>query len=567
MSRLSRFSPEILLASGAIVLLAFGQGRWVTTVGDHGIWYSDLAAMRAGGRLLREIRIAYGPLSMEIVFAACRLFGFSTSTYAAFCFVVGIADLFLVLRMAGRFLGTPARLAVSGLLVFFLLWIPPGPSIIYPYAPAVSIGILFAATALLFSTSRGAGPAHFAAAGAAAGLAFLAKQDAGLAAWAGVAAAAFAGKQAGRFSRAFAGTAAAVAVTGGGLAIAFRGLPFRETALHNRMWPFAPVDPSWIAQYAAAAGYDEPGRYTVAVFRQAGALAALAFASAALWHVARGRRKGAARPAALAAAGVLVWLVPVGAGGSILSVASLCAAAALAHAFLRPTSTPVPLAATAVAGGLLSLRVGPRGWIGNPFGSIGAALAAPLIAWAVFEIASGAIRDPSLDEEAGFEWYLSATVTVLVLLAASAGLARVRGFPEPAAPVETHGGRVWLSPAWKTAFERIAPIVERETAPGGAVAFLPRSEGFDFLLARRPATAAPNLVPGILDSALEREIIESFSRDPPAIAVVFEAQFLVDGAEGFGRSYGRALKSFLERSGAPIAESRTGIPFRAWKLR
>src|SRR5450759_2043951 len=92
--------PETLILAGAGAFAALGRGRWVTLIGDHGLWYSELQGLLCGGHLMHEVRVPYGPISMWLIWLAARLFGPTISTVAGFVFVAGLAA--VVLRGAPR---------------------------------------------------------------------------------------------------------------------------------------------------------------------------------------------------------------------------------------------------------------------------------------------------------------------------------------------------------------------------------------------------------------------------------------------------------------------------------
>jgi hypothetical protein len=140
--------PETLILAGAGAFAALGRGRWVTLIGDHGLWYSELQGLLCGGHLMHEVRVPYGPISMWLIWLAARLFGPTISTVAGFVFVAGLAAVVLVASFSLAFLSRSEQWCCAALLVVVILWSPGVGNLLYPYAFATGPGMVFALAAL-----------------------------------------------------------------------------------------------------------------------------------------------------------------------------------------------------------------------------------------------------------------------------------------------------------------------------------------------------------------------------------------------------------------------------------
>jgi len=75
-------------------------------------------------------------------------------------------------------------------------------------------------------------------------------------------------------------------------------------------------------------------------------------------------------------------------------------------------------------------------------------------------------------------------------------------------------------------------------------------------------------VPGIIDDALEAEILGRWRVRPPAVFVVFEYPYEVLGSGPFGSDFGKRLRAWISSNGDPVSGPRPGeIPFAIYRRR
>jgi hypothetical protein len=564
-------APELLVAGAAAVLLASARGRWVNTLGDFGIWYSDVQSLSRGARLMRDILCPYGPLSPAILHGGAKIFGFRVSVLAAADFVSGLAALFLLLAVSRLFLRPAERLAAAALLSGLILWMPGPGSLIYPYAPAVPFGMTLALAALLAAlggrdAAEGALAryARISAAGVLAGLAYATKQEMGAAAALGIAAALLL-RHTPRRAIGLTGAAglAALATVAAFYAWFFRGLPFWQAAQRNSLWPFAAIPAAWKHQYSFTTGYGHPLQSLLEVSRAAAEIAAICGAAALIVGFFRATPRSRRVALALALAGGAVYgALSPWARGSIFSAAPLAAVAALGAAFAcrrREASGRAPaLGALASASLPLLYRVGFRGWLDGPFGSLGYTLAVPLFAWGASRIFLLGLRPRNREAHralrgAGF------AAAAFALGFGLTNLARIGREPEPVQALATPRGTVWMKPGWVALFRRVDREIEARTVSGETIAILPETHGLDFLFDRRNALPVPK-IDEACDPAAEAWLLDALESRRPRLIVLFDERSLVFGTSGFGSEYGAAIVAWVESHYRRVAGPTGGLP-------
>lgn len=562
MSRaLRRFAPELVVLAGAAAVLAAAGMRWATPLGDHGIWFSDLEAYTRGARLMRDIQFPYGPLSVAVLAALSRPFGPTVASVVAAQFLLGLGAAVAIVAFARRFLTLAERCIAAAILVATVFWIPGEGSLLYPYAPAVSIGLLFALGALAFACSapRPRGWLLEALlAGTLGGLAYLTKQEIGAAAALG-SGAAWLARRDGFVKRSAAGAAAFLATVAVGYAIVFRGVPFLETAREGLLWPFASVPASWRAQYAGVTGADRPIESFLAVAAAVAAVAALLAGAASLAALVRGSRPGGPALAVLVAAGVLaVGAAKIGpiapfAAAPVFVLAALLIGAAGGRG---PAQRREALAALAAASVPLLTRVGWRGWSDGPFTAIGYSLAIPVAVLAGSRLFAALDRPP-----AGGSAVLAVVAVGGILAAGVPALRLIGNWPDAAVPLSTPRGTVWVPRPWRYPLERVRDAVLAKTGERDSVLFLPETHGLSFLLARNSPAPGMKLYTGMLRSD-EEGLVADLAAHPPVLVVVFDEDAQPFATSGFGESYGRLLERWLEARYAVVAASHEhGVPF------
>lgn len=555
-----RFLPEALLATGAAgFLLLAGPGRWVSPFSDFGDWLSLVQSLLHGARLFQDVHLAYGPLSVFLLLGAVRIFGARIGVIAAFDFVVGFGAAFLTIRFSRFFLRPGERAVAALLMIGLILWMPGSGSVLYPYAPAATIGLCFALAALRAGTEGLISGSALAmvVAGGAAGFAYLIKQETGIAAAAGlVLAAGVLHRRQRAPARLLVGLLAAfLLVVAGGYAWFFRGLPFLALARENHLWPFGTVDRTWVDLYRVMGGYDRPEHSLLGITQAAAYVLTLCAAIYFCWALAH-RRHGARRRALFTAVvGCLVFVAvsafpaaPPVAEVPFLALAPLLVGASLSFGICgfrtlssRRCSSLVSLSASAA---LLLARVGLRGWSKGPFAGLGYTLAVPLLVYGTSRTALLPFRASPRQAASMFRWLAAVFVPALLLFCASRAVQLRRSLAD-CVPLATPRGTVWMPPEWVTAFRRLEAEFAGRLSPGDSVAILPETHGLDFLYDRVSASPAPNLVPGILDERMEARILDAWSRRPPAMIVIFTNPYWVYGSAGFGVDYGLRLRRWI----------------------
>lgn len=560
-------APESLVVLLAAAFVLVRRGRWVSCLTDFGIWMSDFGALARGGRPLRDVRLAYGPGSLWILRGAERVLGVRVGTLVALDFAVGLAVAVLTIRFCRPFVRERERWLSALVLGSVVLLMPGSGCLLYPYAPAATLALLFLLLALFagFPVGAPATGGRWALAFVLAGACYLTKQEVGLAALAGLGAAEIGVRGWRGLVRAGVGAVIAAVVVAGGYAWAARGSDFFALAKVNHLWPFAPVAPSWARLYAALAGYDDPLRSFERMAAGTAAAAAAIGAAAALWGEAAKEPVVRRRGIFLGAYGAVVAAVLLAFGDRefpVFAASPVILALAIPLAWRRRRTTPreIGLLVPAV---LLLLRAGLRGWLQGPFAGLGLVLSIPFISRAI-------VRPRGLASGRGGARFARAWCALLLTAFAAFAalrLARLARIDSRLVPFSSPRGRVWLPPDWARAASAIGTAIS--AAPRSEpVAILPETHGLDFLFERANASPVPNLVPGIIDDALEAEILGRWRVRPPAVFVVFEYPYEMLGSRGFGRDFGLRLSRWIREHAEQIAAPSPGeIPYSVFRTR
>ncbi len=612
MKRLRSFGPELLILLGGLAFVILGRGRWANLTEDHGFWFSAVQGLLSGGRAMHEVRLQYGPVSLWVLEAACRIFGTRTATIVVLQFVVGLAGIVGVQWLARPFLSPVERWLSAAITVPLIVWMVGPGNLLYPCAFAMSHGLLFAVLAILlqrFFVGRGLRGESIIA-GALAGVTVLTKQEFGVSAFLGIfsvtifSRALSKGKKAGAIAMASIGLAASYF---GILLLARHGDTFLHLVRSNLLWPWVPVPPSWSRLFSRYLGLDNPA----ARFREMtdSFLYVAAFGGTA-WLALHGTAVRIRR-AILAFALALVWAIwywrwtegghflpmtlvlPAIIGSTIVMVGHWQNAGVpnpgvvvnedRSHAFLdsrfrgndRPNS-PSPSGEGAqgvgfqdegafvalVLGALVLLqREGYRGGIEGYYSGMGYVTAVPVAAPLLWRL----IRGP---RRSGWRTVVAAFVAAGLLCLFGVGRLRAleRGWSGTTAYV-TPRGRVYLSSGFTKAIPDTARFLEAHSRPGDAILVLPGTFGLDFLLDRRNLAFFPYVVPGYLTPSGERELIERCAKTPPRAAVVFEHTLGILRSGDFERGFADALIGWLKtslsvRETFSYPEGQTG--FRLW---
>jgi hypothetical protein len=546
-SRSSRASawipPEILILAGAGAFAALGKGRWITLIGDHGLWYSELQGLLCGGHLMHEVRVPYGPISMWLIWLAARVFGPTISTVAGFVFVAGLAAVVLIASFSRAFLSRSEQWCCAALLVVVILWSPGVGNLLYPYAFAIGPGMVFALAALFAqraALSRESLPLA-AVAGALAATAFLTKQETGAFGAGGIAILSLmAPGMAPRKRLAALGIAgASFCATWLAILRAFlRGHRLMDVAGDNHLWPLAPLPPAIRDLLWRMQGFD---RSEGLLWDMADALAFVLLAAALLRLLLVGRRLSrlslARLGASLAVLGVysaIRWA----AGGHVrvlvLALPALLVSAAVAGleawrmpALRKPAASYLALAAGAL---LLLYREGYQGLSDSVYSGIGFAVTIPVLTLFVAGLARTLPRGSVVEGRRELRWMAVAIVAVLILRLGAQRLAALSAYWKSTVAYPTLRGTAFLPERDVGLYREAARAIETRTHRGDPILLLPETQAIDFILDRRNTSFFPNLVPGILTPEGESELIESWRLRPPRIV------FCVEGTLGRYRS-------------------------------
>jgi hypothetical protein len=360
-------------------------------------------------------------------------------------------------------------------------------------------------------------------------------------------------------------------VVAGGYAWWFRGLPFLEAARGSLLWPFAPIPKAWGPQYAGVTGYDQPLRSLQQMLRAGALLGAVGAGAAAGWALFLREPRVARRAAAVLFVSLAGVLLVRPSGGSLLSAAPVIAGVAFLAALFAVRARGVvrsrttALLSLAAASGPLLYRVGLRGWGESPFAGLGYTLVLPLFVWVVAEGALRAYRGRGIPARV----FLGTAAPIAAAIAIAMGiprLSRQRGSPVPVQAVRFARGTVYAPPPWAAALRDAASAVESGSLADGPVLFLPETHGLDFLIDRRSAAFVNKLDVGFRVE-FEDGVLSGLRSDPPAVVVWFHEDHWPFGTEGFGRTYGTRLRSWLEARYAPALHSSNGVAFTLYRPR
>jgi hypothetical protein len=558
-----RLAPELFLVGITILYAIVEQGRWITPLGDFGIWMSHMQTLARGGRPLHEVRLMYGPGSIWALDVARRLFGSRVSTLAGLDFVAGLGAGLLCLRLFDDLLSYRLRWATSVLIAGLVFFMPDSGSLLYPYAPAVSLGLVLLLGALLlgFPRSRAAGPLRHSAAFLLAAAAYLTKQEIGIAAFLGLTAGNLAVAGLARKLALLArGTSLFVLGVLVGYASCLQGETFLQLSRDNQLWPFFRAPASFVRLYLNLAGIDEPFRTLRGALGGSALIAMLGSGVVLVWHHGSDGGSPSRRVGVVAAIGALVCLVLMLAGErafSPIAAAPVLLVPEALRSWKERKSTPRRMAML-FSGAPLLLRAGFRGSAQGPFFGLGMLLLIPLLVESVGRFPETLVIEPRRQIpplERGW------AVALIAIAAAFTGsrMIQLRAIHQESVPADTPRGRVWLPSRWRGAFQDIGRWLTN--SPGDEpVAILPETHGLDFLFSRQNASPIPNPVPGIMDQRLESEILGRWRERPPALVVVFEDPYPVFDSRGFGRDFGQELSSWISE------RYERAVPRREWPI-
>lgn len=563
--------------AGAFLLsLAASWQRWGNLLIDTGREMNQPLRLAAGERLYADVRHIYGPLSPWLHAALFDALGPSLTIL----YLDGILTAVLVLAIAywlSRQIMRPAAAGAATLSVMYLCVFKPAGNYILPYSYNALHGAALSllALALLVDALRrpGADPAwRFVAAGGVAGLAMLAKTEAGLAAIAaGLTAGVLASR--GRSRRAIVLCGLFLAPAAGLTAGIYTAIAADVgwSTLLNDSWLLLYNVPPELKHYNGwISGLDDPVRSVRRVLTAAAKLGILAAVIAAIGNLVVGRstRRRTEPAAELRAADSEAPWPPA----RLLLIAAATAAGLSLTIGLDWDKGPY-LAMPLLLAGLIGMLVGPsleRERIGRPGRAI-------LLTCAVFALASlarmilhvrsggahasyllpvsivlftylwvGPFADRFANARAG---RLAGTIALSLITLDAAATAVIQAYKyrtRQTVRIETPRGTsiagADLGGAWNEALAFIA----RHTRPGDPVAVMPEGTSLAFLSGRRHPLREEITTPGFLDASGQARAIARLAESDTRLILVTNRPTGEFGARIFGRDYHQRLMAWIE---------------------
>lgn len=558
--------PEILFLGVTTAVGIWAGGRWLDPTGDPGFSWSLAYRLAEGDVLYRDVYLAYTPLTPYLLAGLGRLFQFSAAYVVVSSWIAAMVAGVLLLRSGRPFLSTLERIALGALVLAFSLWAPGPGRLVFPYYPGVVHALALALGAILVArNARLSVRAQCGLAGLLCGLAFLAKQELGLAALLGLLAS-YLLRPRELVSRGAWTTAAFAAVVFAALGaiLLVPGVTLDSLRNHNHLWPLDLVPPGALNRlFRVAAGTVSPG-WAFPVREAAWCLLAqIGLIAAAGLLAARARKTSDwLRVVGLAAVLLAWWAVEMFRFSTRAPLALSCAISFLVAALAfgsRKLEGREHLVAIGTFAGLAGLRAVFSPSLSGAFD--GPAHFGASLTWIVF-LCVFAPRILAPDPK-GAAW--ARKMTALFLLV-SAGYGAAWGAESLRfawrVPVTTMRGTVFLDPS-KAPFLR---SLAREIRPGEKVLVLPEISAADVLFAARNVSPLQDHLPGWLDPPLEDELLRRFRAVPPEAVVIFNRTLPEYGFSRFGEGYGERIEAWILEEYRPVLSDRLGSVLRKGPL-
>ncbi len=541
-SRWMRWLPETLYLSATTAFGLLGGGRWLSSEGDIGAWWSLTHRIASGARLYRDVYPElYGPLSPYLLAWAERIFGDSTSEFLLVNWVSGILAGGMLLWAARPLLTTLERCGLAGLVIATSV-LSPGPGrLVYCYAPGAVQALFFSILALVF-VGRQSPPKTRSAilAGFFAGVAFCCKQEIGAAAavalWASVAVAG-----AGRARWLAATTGGFVASVLPAAAFALSSASPESLARDSHLWPLAMAPRGdWHSAFRRIAGLSSADWAVVVRSSAWTFLSLVVVATAACWILQKERRAGRWLPIVITAALLVAWwfLDPARLGATLhpITLSSAAAAAVLLAALILRIEHRALTVSVATFALIVSLRAVVSADAGGHYA--GVAHLATSLTWAILVcvLIPRAIGGPGSGAVLPRRIFGVALLLVGWSGAASAGVALATTANEPYASPR---GKVFVRS------EAFFAALGRSLRPGERVLTLPEPYALEPLFGVRPWSKFLLLLPPMLAQS-EARLLADLERDPPDAVVVFDRPTPEYGVAPFGKGYGLRIADWLE---------------------
>jgi hypothetical protein len=560
--RILDWVPELFFLAVTTAVGLWAGGRWLDPTGDPGFAWSLAYRLAEGDVLYRDVYLAYGPLSPYLLAGLGRLFEFSAGYLVLSSWIAAVVAGVLLLRCGRPFLSTLERIAAACLILAFSLWAPGPGRLVFPYYPGVVHALALSLGAILVvRNARLSVRAQCAFAGVLSGLAFLAKQEIGLAVLIALLASLLLrpNELLSRGARTIAAFAMIVGAALGAILLV-SGVTLDGLRDPNHVWPLDPVPPGALNQlFRLAAGMSSTEwafdvrkaawclLVQVGLVASAGLLAArtrkvshwlpvlgLAFALLSWWAVERFQFSTRA-PVALSSA-----------------IAFLVAALAIAA---RRLENREQLVAIGTFAGLAGLRAVFSPTQSGPFD--GSAHFVTSLTWVVFLC----VFAPRIFAPEPRAATYARRMTAIFLLVTAVYGARVGAEHLRFAwrePVSTLRGTIFLDPPKASFFRSLS----REIRSGEKVLVLPEINAVDVLCGARSVSPLQDHLPGWLDLPLENELVRRLEATPPDAVVLFERTLYEFGVSRFGDGYGQRIAGWIASNYRPVLSERAGSLLR-----
>lgn len=537
---------------------------WANLTIDGGREMNTPLRLLNGETLYSDVYYLYGPFAPFVNAALYRLFGIHLNTLYFAGTLAAVIVTVLVFRLGAALGGTTEALLAAWAVVVLCIFKQNG-NYIFPYAYAAVYGTLLGLAALvaLVAYVDGHRSRDLIVAGLLAGLALVCKLEFGIAALAGLLAAAFS-ERPGRRLRALVrglGTALLVAlVTYGAL---LSRIPFDAVITDTFLWP-GDIPAELVYFNRLKLGLHDPwktirelanavalvGILAVAVVLVAAAWAARSPGGALTTIVRPWRGRivwtGAASVAAFFGSGLIFgtrWDV-----SPLRALPVLCAAAIAAQVVSPPRKRDADarrraLLVVSVYGLVVLGRVVLRVPSGGAYGAY--LLPVPLVLFTHLAMTYHQPLCGATPACARRARQIVVTLFALTLTAATVVIA-YRYLKDDYALLATPRGSVRLAPPEKEAFDAALAFIAAATKPGEYVWAVPEGSSLNFL-ANRPAPLRHEiLTPGFLDPEGERRAVERLEARSVKIVLVLHRPMVEFGCGAFGRDCYRELMRWIE---------------------
>ena len=540
-----RAGSEAVLARQAKTLLAVGLPcvagttslvfswlRWIDPFIDSGHELDVPARLAAGERLYRDVAYNYGPAAPWLNALALRCWGHRFAALEIVGVLLSIAILGLLFRLtmqAGSFLSALVATTVTAAICLGAPW---GGAFIFPYAFANLYGLAGSLLAVLCFGREPARRRDLVLAALGLVLSITARPEMGIATALIVLLAGVRSRDWRRGGRdALLVTATAGLASLALYAAAFAGIPWPALRREVPFLHLGSLPPEWERLYRAASGLLHPldGLQAVGLGVLAGALLLAIFVGVPrIWRSAE---------ILLLVAGIGVWQVVNEGNGLPPLLRPLPVLAPLAAAFLfirkplagadRSRFLLFSLAAVLASRVLLRFDLGPNM---GPF----TALAVPC-GMATAAVLGLDVLAPRLAAPAIFRRRLA----VLLLLLGGLFLYQLHDADadERIVRLETPVGALRLRLQNARAIAGVLDYLARNTSPGDSIVSFPEGGFFNFVTGLRNPLREHLILPGVLDDAGEREILNRLDHQKPKLILLCNRPTNEFGTPPFGKGF------------------------------